>query len=131
MKNKFLFLIFNLGLLAFLFASTACVANENIDGNKSEISKQDFGSMHSLVMMPYFHSSTGKGVLVESSTENELSDIDYLILPTFTTTTFVYSRLFNPVKRSASNTSGLLERNITPARQVSRNILFHSLQIHL
>ena len=116
--------------MVVLFASSTCLANETSSGVDTEISKQDFGSMHSLLMTPYFHSSTGKCILVESTTENEVSDVDYLILPTFINSTFVYSRLLNPVKRSAANTSGLLERNITPALQVSRNILFHSLQIH-
>ena len=130
MKNKFLFLIFNLCLMVVLFASSTCVANETNTDLDIEYNRQDFDSMHSLLMTPYFHSSTGKCILLESTTENELSDSDCLILQNFKTSTFVYSRLLNPVKRSASNTSGLLERNITPALKVSRNILFHSLQIH-
>ena len=130
MKNKFLFLIFNLCLTVVLFASSTCVANGTSNVADTEMSKQDFGSMRSLLMTPYVHSPAGKCILVESTTENEVSDVDYLILPIFKTSTFVYSRLFNPVKRSATNTSGLLERNITPALKVSRNILFHSLQIH-
>ena len=116
--------------MVVLFASSTCVANKTSNAVDTEISKQDFGSMHSLLMTPYLHSSAGKGLLVESTTDNEQSDNEYLILPTFATSTFIYSRLFNPIKRSASNTGGLLERNITPALQVSRTILFHSLQIH-
>ncbi len=130
MIKKVIFLFFNICLLSILFGCNICNANEIQGAADTEVKSQDFIMTAAFIENPYLDSSAAKCILLESTSEQDLSDPSCANLPSVFDTLIFYARFSNPTKRSKSESHGLLERNITPVQNVSRNILFHSLQIH-
>lgn len=130
MIKKVIFLFFNIILLGILFGCTICNANEMPQVGDFVVKGLDFNVTEAFVESPHFDSCQSKCFLLESTSEQESSDSSYLKLPLVFDTLVFYIRFSNPIKRSKLESHGLLERNFTPAQHVSRNILFHSLQIH-
>ncbi len=129
MIKKVIFLFFNICLLGFLFGCNTCNANETQHTADTEIKSPDF-AITSFVETPYLDSCNSRGILIESISEQDLTDNSTPQLSLPLNTIAFYTRFSNPTKRSISETNGLLERNIPPVQHVSRNILFHSLLIH-
>ena len=130
MLRKVIFLFFNIILLGVLFSCTICNAKGFQQVYGSEIKGQDLTDMARLLQNPTIDSYQANCIFLESTNENDLSGEAYLPMPLLISGVSIYSRILNPVKRNKSKIQGLIERNITPAQYISRNILFHSLQIH-
>ena len=129
MIKKVTFLFFNVCLLGILFGCNICSANSIQSSSDVEVKSEVF-NITSFVETPYLDSCSAKCILLESTSEQDLSDISCLKVPVLFDTLNFYIRFSTPTKRSKTESRGLLERNITPVQHVSRNILFHSLQIH-
>lgn len=129
MIKKVIFLFFNFCLLGVLFGCNICNANSIKSSATVEIKSQDFRSS-TFVENPYLDSCSAKCILLESTSEQELSNSLGLKAAVLFDTLIFYIRFSNPSKRCKSESHGLIERNITPVQHVSRQILFHSLQIH-
>lgn len=72
-----------------------------------------------------------KFVLLENTSETEKCTSTVLASPLHLNGKSLRDNCFVYIESVKLNTQGLLERNITPFRNMSRNILFHSLKIHI
>lgn len=72
-----------------------------------------------------------KFVLLENTSETEKCSNPILANPLHLNGNGLSDNCFVYAENVKLNSSGLLERNITPFRNMSRNILFHSLKIHI
>jgi|GEM_PF-2006157 len=72
-----------------------------------------------------------KFVLLENTSETEKCSTPLLASPLHLNGKSLRDNCFVYTESVKLNTQGLLERNITPFRNMSRNILFHSLKIHI
>jgi len=71
-----------------------------------------------------------KFILLENTSETEKCSTPLLASPLNLNGKNLRDSSFVYTENAKLNSQGLLERNITPFRNMSRNILFHSLQIH-
>ncbi|WP_433830422.1 hypothetical protein [Flavobacterium anhuiense] len=72
-----------------------------------------------------------KFVLLENTSETEKCNSSMLASPLNINGKNLRDNCFVYTENVKLNSLGLLERNITPFRNMSRNILFHSLKIHI
>lgn len=128
MNRKTIFFLIKIYILGIFLVGNVCNAaslNPSIDGQVKNLDTNH--SEHNVNL--HFDSSQIKCILLDNSNEEEQSKISSSKLSPINFITF-YTFSFDPISGTKWEGKGLLERNITPVQNVSRNILFHSLQIH-
>lgn len=131
MIQKTIFLLMNIYILGILVGCSLCNAAEMDKSVGAQVESQDLNLIENttLTVNPYLAFYHSKCILSESTDDEEQSGISFIKISPVHTVTF-YNLFFDSVERSKPEKRGQLDGNIIPVQNMSRNILFHSLQIN-